>query len=119
MTRRVLKEPIDKGGWNIFATGWVGADLLDPGGNPTLRTNGKKSHFGWPSDDKIEELRAQWLKAKTLDERKKLADAIQERAFEVVPYIPTGQWTPKTAYRKNVKGIIEAPPFLMWNVEKT
>ena len=44
--------------------------------------------------------------------------AIQLRAFEVVPYIPTGQWVPKTAYRKTVKGIIEAPPFLMWNVEK-
>jgi peptide/nickel transport system substrate-binding protein len=118
VTRRASMEPLDKGGWNIFATGWVGADLLDPGGNPTLRTNGKKSHFGWPSDDKIEELRAQWLKATTLDERKKLAAAIQLRAFEVVPYIPTGQWVPKTAYRKNVKGVIEAPPFLMWNVEK-
>lgn len=118
VTRRASMEPMDKGGWNIFATGWVGADLLDPGGNPALRTNGKKSHFGWPSDDKIEELRVQWLKATTLDERKKLASAIQERAFEVVPYIPTGQWAPKTAYRKNVKGVIEAPAFLMWNVEK-
>ncbi len=118
VTRRASMEPMDKGGWNIFATGWVGADLLDPGGNPSLRTNGKKSHFGWPSDDKIEELRVQWLKATTLDERKKLANAIQERAFEIVPYLPTGQWAPKTAYRKNVKGVIEAPAFLMWNVEK-
>jgi peptide/nickel transport system substrate-binding protein len=118
VTRRASMEPIATGGWNIFATGWVGADLLDPGGNPTLRTNGKKGHFGWPSDDNIEELRTQWLKATTLDERKKLAALIQDRAFEIVPYIPTGQWTPKTAYRKNLKGIIQAPPFLMWNVEK-
>src|SRR6202049_3817067 len=119
VTRRASMEPSDKGGWNIFATGWVGADLLDPGGNPTLRTNGKKGHFGWPSDDKIEALRAQWIKATTLNERKKLAAAIQERAFEVVPYIPTGQWKPVTAYHKNVKGVIQAPPYLMWNVEKT
>ena len=118
VTRRASMEPIDKGGWNIFATGWVGADLLDPGGNPALRTNGKKSHFGWPSDDKIEELRAQWLKATTVDARKKLAAEIQTRAFEIVPYIPTGQWTPKTAYRKNLKGVVQAPAFLMWNVEK-
>jgi len=47
-----------------------------------------------------------------------LAAAIQERAFEVVPYLPTGQWKPVTAYHKNVKGIIQAPPYLMWNVEK-
>jgi peptide/nickel transport system substrate-binding protein len=118
VTRRASMEPIDKGGWNIFATGWVGADMLDPGGNPALRTNGKKSHFGWPSDEKIEELRSQWLKAATLEDRKKLADAIQERAFEIVPYIATGQWMPRTAYHKNVKGVIQAPAFLMWNVEK-
>ena len=118
VTRRASKEPIDKGGWNIFATGWVGADLLDPAGNPTLRTNGDKGHFGWPSDDKIEALRVEWMKAGSADERKKLAEAIQARAFEIVPYIPTGQWFPKTAFRKNVKGIITAPAFLMWNVEK-
>jgi len=118
VTRRASMEPVDKGGWSIFATGWVGADLLDPAVNPTLRTNGEKGHFGWPTDAKIEELRGQWLKAATYDERKKLAEAIQLRAFEIVPYIPTGQYLAKTAYHKNVKGVIEAPAFLFWNVEK-
>jgi len=119
VTRRASMEPIDKGGWNIFATGWVGADLLDPAESLPLRANGKKGHFGWPSDDKMEALRTQWLKATTLDERKKLAAAIQERAFEVVPYLPTGQWKPNTAYHKNLKGLLQAPAYLMWNVEKT
>ncbi len=119
VTRRASMEPIDKGGWNIFATGWVGSDLIDPAENPTLRTNGKKSHFGWPSDDKIEELRNQWLKAATLDERKKIAEEIQARAFEIVPYIPTGQYLAKTAYRKNLKGTpLTGPALFMWNVEK-
>jgi peptide/nickel transport system substrate-binding protein len=84
-----------------------------------LKTNGANAWFGWPSDDKLEVLRTQWIRARALDERKKLAAAIQERAFEVVPYIPTGQWKPVTAYHKNLKGVIEAPAFLMWNVEKT
>jgi peptide/nickel transport system substrate-binding protein len=118
VTRRASKEPIDKGGWNIFPTGWVGADMLDPVLNLPLKTNGGNGWFGWPSDDKMENLRTQWLKATTLDERKKLAVALQERAFEVVPYLPTGQWMPMTTYRKNVKGVIQAPAFLMWNVEK-
>ena len=48
----------------------------------------------------------------------KIATEIQQRAFEVVPYLPTGQWTAMTAYHKNVKGIINAPAFLMWNIEK-
>jgi peptide/nickel transport system substrate-binding protein len=119
VTRRANKEPLDKGGWNIFATGWVGADMLDPVQNLPLRASGDTAWFGWPKDDQIEALRAQWLKAATLDERKKAAAALQQRAFEVVPYLPTGVWAPKTAYRKNLKGIIEAPAYLMWNVEKT
>jgi peptide/nickel transport system substrate-binding protein len=119
VTRRAVKEPLDKGGWSVFATGWVGADLLDPAENPALRTNGPKGHFGWPTDDKIEELRTKWINATSSDDRKKLADAIQLRAFEVVPYLPTGQWRPKTAFRKNLKGVLTAPAFLLWNVEKT
>jgi peptide/nickel transport system substrate-binding protein len=119
VTRRASKKPIEEGGWNVFGTGWVGADLMDPTTNLPLQTKGDTAWFGWPKDDKIEALRAQWIKAATMDERKKLATEIQKRAFEVVPYLPTGAWTQMTAYRKNVKGIIQAPAFLMWNVEKT
>jgi peptide/nickel transport system substrate-binding protein len=119
VTRRASKKPVEEGGWNIFGTGWVGADLIDPTTNLALQTKGDTAWFGWPKDDKLEDLRAQWIKAATADERKKLAEAIQQRAFEVVPYLPTGQWTAMTAYHKNVKGIINAPAFLMWNVEKT
>jgi len=63
-------------------------------------------------------LRALRLKAVTFDQRKKIAAEIQERAFETVPYVPTGQWLTKTVYRKDVKGIITGPAFFMWNVEK-
>jgi peptide/nickel transport system substrate-binding protein len=119
VTRRASKKPIDEGGWNVFGTGWVGADQLDPSLNVMLRANGEGAWFGWPKDDKLEELRTQWLKANDSEARQEIAVKIQERAFEVVPYIPTGQWTDKTAYRKNVKGVISAPAFFMWNVEKT
>jgi peptide/nickel transport system substrate-binding protein len=119
VTRRASKEPLDKGGWNIFCTGWVGTDLADPVESLSLRANGAASWFGWASDDKIEALRNQWIKAAGNDERKKLAEAIQARAFETAPYIPTGMVKAKTAYRKNITGVIEAPAFLLWNVEKT
>ena len=119
VTRRASKKPIDEGGWNVFGTGWVGADQLDPSLNVMLRANGEGAWFGWPKDDRLEELRTQWLKANDSETRQEIAAKVQERAFEVVPYIPTGQWTDKTAYRKNVKGVISAPAFFMWNVEKT
>jgi peptide/nickel transport system substrate-binding protein len=118
VTRRASKNPLDQGGWNVFGTGWIGADMLDPTLNQPLRANGANAWFGWPSDDQIEALRDEWIKAKDSEERQDLAAKIQARAFEVVPYIPTGQYTPKTAYRKNLKGVISAPVILLWNVEK-
>jgi len=51
--------------------------------------------------------------------RQEIAARIQQRAFETVPSIPTGQYSPKTAYRKSLKGIIIAPALFIWNVEKT
>jgi len=41
------------------------------------------------------------------------------RALETLPYIPTERWSPVTAYRKNLRGVIIAPTLFMWNVEKT
>ena len=117
--RRMSKKLVDEGGWSLFGTGWVGADLLDPSLNVMLRANGDAAWFGWPSDDKLEQLRAEWLKTGDSEARQEIAVRLQERAFETVPYIPTGQWSPMTAYRKNVKGIITAPALFMWNVEKT
>jgi peptide/nickel transport system substrate-binding protein len=119
VTRRASKKPAAEGGWNVFETGWVGADTLDPAANVMLRANGADAWFGWPKDDKLEELRTEWLKASDLAARKKIAAEIQERAFAVVPYIPTGQFVSKTAYQKNIKGVLEAPALLMWNAEKT
>jgi peptide/nickel transport system substrate-binding protein len=118
VTRRASKKPIEEGGWNLFATGWVGADTLDPSLNVMLRANGEAAWFGWPTDDKLEGLRTEWLRASDSETRQEIASKIQERAFEVAPYIPTGMWAPKTAYRKNVQGVITGPAFFQWNVEK-
>ena len=81
--------------------------------------NGGDAWFGWPSDDKLEQLRTEWLGTSDSEVRQEIAVKIQQRAFETVPYVPTGQWSPVTAYRNNVKGIIIAPALFMWNVEKT
>ena len=119
VTRRASKKPPAEGGWNIFETGWTGVDLLDPSTSVMLRANGDAAWFGWPKDEQLEALRMQWLKAEDLEDRQAIAAKIQQRAFEVVPYIPTGQYEFKTALRKNLKGYIEAPAFFLWNVEKT
>lgn len=119
VTRRASKKPIAEGGWSVFGTDFEGAEMLNPWLNPPLPANGEKAWFGWPKDDKIEALRNEWLQASDSEARQEIASKIQERAFETVPYVPTGQYFPKTAYRKNVKGVIIGPALFMWNVEKS
>jgi len=118
ITRRAVKEPIDKGGWNIFHTWLVGPDMVNPAVNFPIRGTGAKAWFGWPTDPTMEKLREDWFQAKTAAESKKAADAVQKRAFEFVPIIPTGQFILPTAYRSNISGLIIAPINLLWNVEK-
>jgi|GEM_PF-3263338 len=108
VTRRASKKPVGEGGWNVFGTDFEGAEMLNPWLNPPLPANGDKAWFGWPKDDNIEALRKEWLQASDSETRQEIAIKIQERAFETVPYIPTGQYLPKTAYRKNVRGIAPA-----------
>jgi peptide/nickel transport system substrate-binding protein len=117
--RRALKKTVEEGGWSIFGTGWTGVETLDPSSDLPLAANGGAAWFGWPGDDKLEALRTEWLKTSDSEARQEIAAKIQSRAFETLPYIPTGQWSPVTAYRKNIKGVIIAPALFMWNLEKT
>jgi peptide/nickel transport system substrate-binding protein len=118
ITRRTSKEPVEKGGWSIFHTWLVGPDVTSPAVNFAVRGTGEQGWFGWPTDAKIEELRETWFAAADAAASKKAADAVQARAFEFVPYIPTAQFILPTAYRSNLSGVIVAPITLLWNVEK-
>ena len=118
ITRRAVKEPVEKGGWSIFHTWLVGPDMVNPAVNFPIRGTGEKAWFGWPTDAKMEELREAWFNASDAASSKAAADAVQKRAFEFVPLIPTGQFILPTAYRSNISGLIIAPINLLWNVEK-
>jgi peptide/nickel transport system substrate-binding protein len=118
ITRRASKEPTDKNGWSVFFTWLVGPDMISPALNFPLRANGEKAWFGWPTDDKLEALRAQWMEAPDLAAQQKLAQQLQEEAFTSVPFVPTGQFVIPTAFRKNLKGVPIAPVVFLWNVEK-
>ncbi len=117
ITRRTSKEPVEKGGWSIFHTWLVGADMLNPANNP-MANIGEKAWFGWPSDAKLEALREAWFNTTDLASSKKAAEAVQVEAFSYVPYITTAQVIIPTAYRTNLSGVILAPVTFLWNVEK-
>lgn len=117
--RRTKKDPIDKGGWNVFCTFWGGLDQFSPVAHSFLRGLGPDGGIvGWPTSAKIEDLRNQWLDAPDLAAQKKLAEDLQRQAFIDVPYIPLGQVLQPTAYKKNLVGV-PGGSVLFWNVKRT
>ena len=117
LTRRAKKDPVDQGGWSVFFTFSAGVDNASPAGNQLLRANGANAWFGWPEDAEIERLRDDWFAAPDLAAQKRLAEALQTRALEVVPYIPLGQYFQATAYRTSLSQVLSGFS-IFWNVKK-
>ncbi len=115
--RRAMMDSPDKGGWNMFITGWSGLDQSNPVGHVFLRGNGKGGMMGWPDAPKIEALRQDWIDAPDAAAQKKLAVALQRQAFNDVPYVPLGQYFSATAYRKNITNML-AGFVKFWNVRR-
>jgi peptide/nickel transport system substrate-binding protein len=118
VTRRTSQNPTDKGGWSAFITALDGLTVSNPGGNFALRGSGKKAWFGWPTDEKLESLRDAWFDAPDLKSQKALAEQVQLRALEVLPYLPLGQIFQPTAFRSDIKDIVKAMYPLFWGVRR-
>jgi peptide/nickel transport system substrate-binding protein len=117
--RVLMREPVEQGGWSVMNTTFAYFDMINPATNRFLRAGGVTgSPPGWPTDEKIEALRTAWFAATDDAQRRDLADQVQQRAFEFVPYIPTGQLIGRRAFRKNLAGVIDASITFLWNIEK-
>jgi peptide/nickel transport system substrate-binding protein len=118
-TIRAKKDPVDKGGWNIFHTWHAGADCINPAPYTALDAGGDKAWFGWPKSDAVQKGIADWYAAPDEVAEKKAIVDINKASFENVTYIPTGFFLQYTAWRKNVSGIVKAPFPVFWGVQKS
>ncbi len=114
-SRRAQREPVAEGGWNMFHTWWIGADVMNPmsiafSGSPD------KGWFGWPADEELEMQRSAFAKAGSLEEQKAIAAKVQERLWAVGASGELGQFFVPVAYRDNVKGLIKSPVQFFWNI---
>ncbi len=101
--RRASREPVEKGGWSAFLTGFGSFDWLDPAGDAQLRGNGADSWFGWPTIPRLETLRDQWFAAPDLKSQQAICADIQRAMFDEVPIIPVGAYYSMTALRAELK----------------
>jgi peptide/nickel transport system substrate-binding protein len=118
VSRRASQKPPKEGGWNMFFTNFVSADLVNPIGNSLINGKGKSGWFGWPDDPKIEALRDTF--ARSSEEQKKIAAEIQQEVYDQVIYIPLGQYRVVNAWRKSLSGVLDGPATpIFWNIDKS
>ena len=118
VARRAKKDMPDQGGWNIFLTAWVGADIMNPLTSAPLGGQGEKGWAGWASDAQLEKLRDQYARADGDTEKKRIAELVQVRAVEVGTHAILGEYKNPMAVRKNITGVLRTPGFALWNVQK-
>lgn len=117
--RRAKKDAPDKGGWHMFLTAWGAFDVWNPISNPAMDTRGEKSTwFGWATDEKMVELRNQFMRATDESVKKKLADQIHARAFDQALYVGLGEFDQPMAARKNISGFFVTNGNIYWNLKK-
>ena len=120
--RRAKRDAPLAGGWHIFHTRSLGLELNNPLTSFALASpcgvdaaGNRAGWFGWACDQPLEDLRTRWALAATPAERRQIAELIQLRAAEFLPYIPLGQLYTPIAHRADLRGVIEMPLPVLWN----
>ena len=121
VTRRVSQKPPKEGGWNMFFTNWVAADVINPIVNFSIGGRGKNGGwFGWSEDAKIEQLKDAFARSGSPEEQKKIAAEIQKEAYDQVIYIPLGQYFGPSSWRTSLTGVLDGPATpIFWNIDKS
>jgi peptide/nickel transport system substrate-binding protein len=121
VSRRASQKPVSEGGWNMFFTNWVAADVMNPLVNFSIGGRGKNGGwFGWAEDAKIETLKDKFARSSSPEEQKKIAAEIQQEAYDQVIYVPLGQFTIPSAWRKSITGVLDGPATpIFWNIDKS
>jgi peptide/nickel transport system substrate-binding protein len=117
LVARTRKEPPDKGGWNLLHTLWQAADVINPAVHFGVSGAGPRAWFGWPDIPQIEKLITDWGRATDEAKRQRLADEVQRIALSEVTYVPWGEWSQPTAFRKNVRDVLKFTAPIFWNVK--
>jgi peptide/nickel transport system substrate-binding protein len=116
ISRRTNKGPINQGGWHLFHTWWVSADLMNPVVNAGFTGAGEAGLWGWHKSEEMARLRLEWARSADEAKRKQIAEQLQQLAYDEVPYLSWGQYLQPSIHRKHVKGVLQNPAAILWNI---
>ncbi|MCF2870412.1 ABC transporter substrate-binding protein [Octadecabacter sp. G9-8] len=117
--RRVSKETVENGGWNIAATNWPAISINNPATNATTRGLGESGWWGWYEDVEMERLVVDWLGAADEKAAAKLYLDVQNRAIDQVPTLPLGLSYSSGAVRADLQGALQGSVDMFWNIRRT
>jgi peptide/nickel transport system substrate-binding protein len=117
--RRTSREPTGRGGWSVFHSTGTATSYANPATNTLIRSQGAAAWFGWPSDPALEAMVQEWLVAPDEQAQTRVADAIGVRAMADVTAVPLGQFFIRTAFSKNVTGVLQGVAPYPYNVRPT
>jgi peptide/nickel transport system substrate-binding protein len=110
VARRAVREPIDKGGWNIFYTYLGGMGNISPGPDIAIRASGPDSWFGWPTDPRMEALREAWFDAPDLAAQQKICREMQQQFWQNPSYVPLGMYDQPAAFHSYLQDVRDGWP---------
>ena len=116
--RRSSREPVDKGGWSMFHTTGGATAWANPALSFLVRGQGANGWFGWWESARAETLAEEWLYATDPDRQKALAAELGKHALEDVSFVPLGQFKIRTAFRRDITGILHGSSPYPWNVRR-
>ncbi len=106
-------------GWHMHPT-WAPGRVV---GSPLTATQlrapcGLPNFVPNPCDPELDARRDRFFAATTPATQRAAMDALQERFYEVMPYVIAGQFLAPKAWRKSLSGVMNASEFVFWNVAK-
>ncbi|MBX9700127.1 MAG: ABC transporter substrate-binding protein [Acetobacteraceae bacterium] len=111
-------RPIGQGGYHLFPY-YVTGIWYHPMVNLALDLTCPAAPWaGFPCDAEGERLRQAFLAAPAGAAQTAAYEAFHRRMWEVLPYIPTGQFDVISGFRRNIQGALPAAIIAYWNIEK-
>ncbi|MCC7045477.1 MAG: ABC transporter substrate-binding protein [Alphaproteobacteria bacterium] len=117
LSTRSNKNPTGEGGWSVFHTRWEGSQI-----NPMIFSaiggGCDKAWFGWSCSSEIERLRVAWTRETDPVKQKAILNDLHAVLVDEVPIVNVGLQVQPSAWRKDVTGVLDAPVFVLWNIDR-
>jgi peptide/nickel transport system substrate-binding protein len=116
--RRLKKEGLDQGGWNLMPVVWSGYDMINPLSHYATSYSCAGTYPGWNCDPEMPALVAAFEVETDPAKRQALAKEMQVRVLDQAPEMFLGQFSPPAAYRSNLHGVVRNGLHVFWNVRR-